>query len=219
MDDSLTLNILPMGWWQVEPIQGWCRERIEVRGKRSDYCSSSWPEDADYLEVRAREFNPDHGIRARYSADRYAIPVPGDAGDKCRCDSGPLSNGLGLAGAFLGDYFSALTPTQKLCVLMYSNPFTLRSITRVAYILVGRRGPPMVIDFNAYDHLTERHDMRRVPPNLDFIAWWDPCREAEEECMHYDEMFNPGAVDDVADLVEWASNARQQIFGGKRPPE
>ncbi|ANS03481.1 hypothetical protein [uncultured Mediterranean phage uvDeep-CGR2-KM20-C133] len=225
MDDSSTLHVLPEGHWKVEPVQGWPRERIEVRGKRSDYYEDDWPKAADYLEVRAREFDPAHGIDGRYSAKRYAIPVPGDAGDECRCYHGSLCNGLGIDDAFLGDYLRPLTSTQRLCVLMYSNYLILRSITRVAYVVVvegrdrgkGQTRAPLQIDFNSYADLTERHDMRHVPPNLDFIAWWDPCLEVGG-CPKYDLEFDPDAVADVADQVEWASNARQRIFGGKLPP-
>ena len=230
--DDLTLDVLPEGHWRVELVRGWTNEQILVRGERSDYAPCDWPEHADYLEVKAKEmrFRPkgrypsDHEVHGRYSATKYALPVPGDLELNCQCLWGPLGNGLGIDGAFLGSYFQDLTPSQRLRILTRAKYHVLRAITRVVYIYVSddRSNNGLTIDYNFYAGLTERYDMRKVPPDLDFIAWWDACLESSDGCPDYGFDFEPevrgSRLNKVADTVEWASSVRQTIFGNEREP-
>lgn len=223
--DDLTLEILPEGHWQVELVQGWSREQIFVKGKRSSYWC--WPEDADYLEVKATGLHPEGKAYGRYSAKRYAIPVPGNPGLDCRCCEGELIGGWGVDNAFLGDYLDELSATHRLCILMNSSYAELRSITRIAYVSVESVKPEpqerragetsrLAMNYFEWNHLAERNDVRQFPPDLDFIAWWDPCLETSGTCLFYDDDFEPGRLERVDKLVEWTHATRKALFNDKR---
>ena len=223
--DDLTLEILPEGHWQVELVQGWSRKEILVRGKRSSYWC--WPEDADYLEVKATELDPEGKVHGRYSAKRYAIPVPGNPMLDCRCCEGGLAGNFGEVSAFLGDYFDELSATHRLCILMKSSYAELRSITRIAYVWVEsvkpeprerRAGETSRLEMNylEWNHLTERNDVRQFPPDLDFIAWRNPCLETSGKCLFYDDELEPDRFERVDKLVEWAHATRKALFNDKR---